>query len=59
VGTGDPLRAAGDGRGPRDVCDGLSLSGGGREVRAMDTMDISPELKKKFFQTNAERWFGI
>ncbi|WP_371431682.1 amidohydrolase family protein [Novosphingobium sp.] len=30
-----------------------------REVRDMDTMDISPELKKKFFQTNAERWFGI
>lgn len=30
-----------------------------REVRAMDTMDISPELKKKFFQTNAERWFGL
>lgn len=29
------------------------------EVRAMDTMDISPELKKKFFQTNAERWFGL
>ena len=30
-----------------------------QEVRAMDTMDISPELKKKFFQTNAERWFGL
>jgi len=30
-----------------------------QEVRAMDNMDISPELKKKFFQTNAERWFKL
>ncbi|MEP7006708.1 MAG: amidohydrolase family protein [Sphingomonas bacterium] len=30
-----------------------------QEVRDMDTMDITPELKKKFFQTNAERWFGL
>jgi len=30
-----------------------------REVRDMDNMDITPELKKKFFQTNAERWFGL
>ncbi|WP_332819622.1 amidohydrolase family protein [Sphingopyxis sp.] len=29
------------------------------EVRAMDNMDMAPELKKKFFQTNAERWFGL
>lgn len=29
------------------------------EVQAMDDMAISPELKKKFFQTNAERWFGL
>jgi 5-carboxyvanillate decarboxylase len=29
------------------------------EVRAMDGMDMSPELKKKFFQTNAERWFKL
>jgi len=29
------------------------------EVRAMDEMDMSPELKKKFFQTNAERWFKL
>ena len=29
------------------------------EVRTMDNMDMSPELKKKFFQTNAERWFGL
>ena len=29
------------------------------EVRAMDAMDMTPELKKKFFQTNAERWFKL
>lgn len=29
------------------------------EVRAMDTMDMPPALKKKFMQTNAERWFRI
>ncbi|HWU03101.1 MAG TPA: amidohydrolase family protein, partial [Novosphingobium sp.] len=30
-----------------------------REVQAMDNMDMTPELKKKFFQTNAERWFKL
>jgi 2,3-dihydroxybenzoate decarboxylase len=29
------------------------------EVRAMDAMDMAPALKKKFFQTNAERWFKL
>ncbi|HEY6868121.1 MAG TPA: amidohydrolase family protein [Novosphingobium sp.] len=29
------------------------------EVVAMDDMAITPELKKKFFQTNAERWFKL
>ncbi len=29
------------------------------EVRAMDGMDMSPALKKKFFQSNAERWFKL
>lgn len=29
------------------------------EVRAMDTMDMSAQTKKKFFQTNAERWFKL
>lgn len=29
------------------------------EVQAMDNMDMSPELKKKFMQTNAERWFKL
>ena len=29
------------------------------EVRWMDDMDISAEQKKKFFQTNAERWFKL
>lgn len=29
------------------------------EVVAMDSMAIAPELKKKFFQTNAERWFRL
>jgi 5-carboxyvanillate decarboxylase len=29
------------------------------EVRAMDNLDIPPEQKKKFFQTNAERWFKL
>ena len=29
------------------------------EVRAMDAMDMSPETKRKFFQTNAERWFKL
>ena len=29
------------------------------EVEAMDDMDMSPALKKKFFQTNAERWFKL
>lgn len=29
------------------------------EVRAMDNMEMAPELKKKFFQTNAERWFKL
>ncbi|CCA92098.1 amidohydrolase family protein [Novosphingobium sp. PP1Y] len=29
------------------------------EVRALDVMDLSPESKRKFFQTNAERWFDL
>jgi len=29
------------------------------EVRAMDNLDISAGQKKKFFQTNAERWFKL
>jgi 5-carboxyvanillate decarboxylase len=29
------------------------------EVRLMDNMDISAAQKKKFFQTNAERWFKL
>ena len=29
------------------------------EVRWMDDMDITPEQKRKFFQTNAERWFKL
>ncbi len=29
------------------------------EVRWMDDLDITPEQKKKFFQTNAERWFKL
>lgn len=30
-----------------------------QEVRDMDAMDMSAETKKKFFQTNAERWFKL
>ena len=29
------------------------------EVQAMDNLAISKEAKKKFFQTNAERWFKL
>jgi 2,3-dihydroxybenzoate decarboxylase len=29
------------------------------EVRTMDAMDMAPELKKKFYQTNADRWFKL
>jgi 2,3-dihydroxybenzoate decarboxylase len=29
------------------------------EVRWMDDLDITPAQKKKFFQTNAERWFKL
>ncbi len=29
------------------------------EVQTMDNMDMSPALKKKFMQTNAERWFKL
>jgi 2,3-dihydroxybenzoate decarboxylase len=29
------------------------------EVRWMDDLAITPEQKKKFFQTNAERWFKL
>jgi 2,3-dihydroxybenzoate decarboxylase len=29
------------------------------EVRLMDNLDISDAQKKKFFQTNAERWFKL
>jgi 2,3-dihydroxybenzoate decarboxylase len=29
------------------------------EVRAMDDLDITEAQKKKFFQTNAERWFKL
>ena len=29
------------------------------EVRLLDAMDISHEQKVKFFQTNAEKLFGI
>lgn len=30
-----------------------------REVQAMDDMDMPLDLKRKFFQTNAERWFNL
>jgi len=30
-----------------------------REVHAMDAMDMPPARKKKFMQTNAERWFNL
>jgi len=29
------------------------------EVRAMDNLSITDAQKKKFFQTNAERWFNL
>jgi len=29
------------------------------EVRAMDNLSVTDAQKKKFFQTNAERWFGL
>jgi 5-carboxyvanillate decarboxylase len=29
------------------------------EVRAMDNLGVSAAVKKKFFQTNAERWFKL
>jgi 5-carboxyvanillate decarboxylase len=29
------------------------------EVRMMDNLDISPAQKKKFFQSNAEKWFNL
>ena len=29
------------------------------EVRAMDAMDLTPAVKRMFFQTNAERWFKL
>jgi 5-carboxyvanillate decarboxylase len=29
------------------------------EVRWMDDMAITPDQKRKFFQTNAERWFKL
>jgi 5-carboxyvanillate decarboxylase len=29
------------------------------EVRMMDNMNVSDTVKKKFFQTNAERWFKL
>jgi ATP synthase F1 gamma subunit len=29
------------------------------EVRWMDDLEITPSQKKKFFQTNAERWFKL
>jgi len=29
------------------------------EVRWMDDLEISDSQKKKFFQTNAERWFKL
>lgn len=29
------------------------------EVQAMDDLEITPAQKKKFFQTNAERWFNL
>jgi 2,3-dihydroxybenzoate decarboxylase len=29
------------------------------EVRALDAMDLSPEDKKRFFQTNAETLFKL
>jgi 5-carboxyvanillate decarboxylase len=29
------------------------------EVRMMDNLDVTPEQKKKFFQSNAERWFKL
>ena len=29
------------------------------EVRAMDDLAVTDAVKKKFFQTNAERWFKL
>jgi 2,3-dihydroxybenzoate decarboxylase len=29
------------------------------EVIALDAMDMAPDLKKKFFQTNAEKVFNL
>lgn len=29
------------------------------EVRTLDAMDLTPHVKRQFFQTNAERWFGL
>lgn len=29
------------------------------EVRLLDDLEITPQQKKKFFQTNAERWFKL
>ena len=29
------------------------------EVRMMDNLEITAAQKKKFFQTNAERWFRL
>lgn len=30
-----------------------------REVRMLDAMDLTPEVKRQFFQTNAQRWFKL
>ena len=45
--------------GPIDDTEGMRRLAPTEEVRAMDNLAITDVQKKKFFQTNAERWFKL
>ena len=59
LGAGDPVLPAGAGRRSRAVRDGLPLPVRGRGSRRDGAREPSASDQKKFYQTNAEKVFGL